>query len=199
MADDSVIELTAVDVGSSVGRQIQIFSDPQRMAKIEAHIMCGGSLTDLVSLQAKSVGLDSKQLYVQTRMWINADAGRKAAYAEALKARDEWMFERVLYMFSAVSELDLATLMNDDGTYKPMSEWPKAASLCVKSMDVLEQTDADGNKTGEIKRVVTWDKNKTLDSISRHLSAARELSAAGGEETWASQVAESFGPEAQGE
>lgn len=187
LADADVIDVPSVDIGL----QVAIFSDPARMDKIVAHVTCGGSLIDLVRLQCVGRPQDAANLYVQTRAWINSSPDRKKAYAEAQRAREEWLFERVLELFRGISEFDLADIMTDSGAYKPMSEWPRAASVCVKSIDVLEQMDSDGNKIGEIKRVVSWDKNKTLEAIGKHL----KMFADKGEsqtESWASMVEASF-------
>jgi len=181
------IEVSSVDIN----REVAIFTDPDRMSKVEAHISCGGSLIELCRLQCQGDEGRARSLHMATRKWISEDAGRKAAYDEALRAREEWMFEETLAIFQAISKFDIADVLDDRGALKPVSEWPKYASICIKTFDIMEVREGE-EVVGEMKRVNAWDKNKTLEAIGKHLKMFAEKRESDGSSSWGRMIEESF-------
>ena len=96
MSDD--IEINAVDLLA----QERMLSDPARMDKIFKHLSAGGTITDYCKL----VG----QPYAELVAWMKADAARWEMYEAGKRARQDWLFERVLQEYKAISTLDIRCL-----------------------------------------------------------------------------------------
>ena len=66
---------------------------------------------------------------------------------------------------------DIAQYYNPDGSMKPMSEWTKAMSSAVQSMDPVD-VDVTPGETGPAKRIMRlklWDKPKNVELLFKHL------------------------------
>lgn len=153
------IEVRPVDLLA----QERMLSDPQRMDKIFMHLASGGTLTDYCEL----VG----QPYSELMVWINADQVRKLKYEEGKKARQEWLFERVLEEYKALSMLNLSSLYDENGALRPSAEWGKLGACIagVESMEVTEMVDGEKVPVGTVKKVKLYDKTKTLEAMGRYL------------------------------
>lgn len=153
------IEVRPVDLLA----QERMLSDPQRMDKIFVHLASGGTLTDYCEL----VG----QPYSELMVWINADQVRKLKYEEGKKARQEWLFERVLEEYKALSMLNLSSLYDENGALRPSAEWGKLGACIagVESMEVTEMVDGEKVPVGTVKKVKLYDKTKTLEAMGRYL------------------------------
>jgi hypothetical protein len=147
-----------------------VLSDPNRMEKIFKHLASGGTIIDYCKLVC--------QPYSEVMAWINSDDGRRDMYSRAKTARQDWLFERVLEEYKALSTLDIRCLYNDSGGLKPMSEWPDAASAAVAGVESLEQFEmVDGvrESVGELKKIKTYDKTKTLEALGKYLRMFAEV------------------------
>lgn len=153
------IEVRPVDLLA----QERMLSDPQRMDKIFVHLASGGTLTDYCEL----VG----QPYSELMVWINGDQVRKLKYEEGKKARQEWLFERVLEEYKALSMLNLSSLYDENGALRPSAEWGKLGACIagVESMEVTEMVDGEKVPVGTVKKVKLYDKTKTLEAMGRYL------------------------------
>lgn len=160
----------AVDVEyKDIAAQIAVISDPDRMKKICTHLSAGGTLIDYCKL----VG----QTYTEVHSWIIGDEARLAAYESAKLSRQEWLFERVLSEYKALSTFNIADIYGKSGELKPMSEWSKEAQAAVAKVETIEQFEmVDGvrESVGELKKVAVWDKTKTLEALGRYLKMFRE-------------------------
>lgn len=158
MSDD--IEISAVDLLA----QERMLSDPQRMEKIFKHLSAGGTITDYCKL----VG----QPYAELVAWMKADATRWEMYEAGKRARQDWLFERVLQEYKAISTLDIRRLYNSDGGLLPVQEWPDdvaPAIAGVETFEVVEMVDGERVPVGETKKVKTIDKAKTLEALGKYL------------------------------
>jgi hypothetical protein len=156
----SVIEVEAVDLAV----RDRLLSDPARMEKIFKHLSAGGTLVDYCKL----VG----QPYAELMAWISADEGRMAKYEAGKRARQDWLFEQVLRQYKALSELDIRELYDESGSLKNMADWPESAALAVAGVESLEQTqtvDGSVEVVGVVKKVKTYDKNKSLEALGKYL------------------------------
>lgn len=77
----------------------------------------------------------------------------------------------VLTRLAAEAEADLNDLYNDDGSIKPMREWPKIwRQGLVAGIKHQEMRDSEGNRTGEfIVDVKISDRIKRLELIGKHV------------------------------
>lgn len=161
----SDIEIQAVDIG----KQIAVLTDVGGMDKVFTHLAGGGTLIDYCKL----VGM----AYPVMIKWINDDKSRLAKYEAGKRAREDWLFERVLAEYKALSTFSVSELYNEAGGLRAVSEWSdgaKAAVAKVESIEQFEMVDGVKESVGEIKKVSVWDKTKTLDSLGRYLKMFRE-------------------------
>lgn len=154
------IEVPVVDLVA----QDRMLSDPERMDKIFKHLAAGGTIIDYCRL----VGLR----YDELMLWINSSQDMVEKYEAAKKARLDWIYESCLRQYNALSTLDIRELYNADGGLRPMAEWPESAALAVagvESMEVFETVDGERVPVGELKKVKTYDKNKSLEALGKHI------------------------------
>jgi hypothetical protein len=158
------IEISAIDIG----KQIAVLTDASQIDKIVSHLSGGGTMIDYCRL----VGVQ----YSVMMQWINADRARVAKYEVGKRAREDWLFERVLEEYTALSTLNLADLYDKNGALKPSDEWGKLGACIagVDSMEIEETVDGERVHVGTLKKVKLYDKTKTLDSLGRYLKMFRE-------------------------
>lgn len=95
--------------------------------------------------------------------------------AELMKHRNKRVkigADYVLRRLVEIDELDLADIMNDDLTLKPLSEWPKPWRQFLSGVKVAEMFEMDGKKremVGVLKSIKWPDKVKNLELIGKHV------------------------------
>ena len=77
-----------------------------------------------------------------------------------MKIDAEWVLNRHLEMDS----LDLADIIDDNGGYKKISEWPKAWRTSISAMDIMHLQE------GNVQKVKWPDKVKNLELIGKHVT-----------------------------
>lgn len=158
--NEQIIEVEAVNLAV----RDRLLSDPARMEKIFKHLSAGGTLVDYCRL----VG----QPYAELMAWIQGAPDRLAKYEAAKRARQDWLYEQVLRQYKALSELDIRELYGPSGELLDMADWPEGAALAVAGVESLEQFETvDGQQVpvGVVKKVKTYDKNKSLEALGKHL------------------------------
>jgi len=79
----------------------------------------------------------------------------------------------VLLRLSAIDQMDVLDIMADDGTIKPISEWPKIWRQYLSSVEVSEIIEGSGDErsvVGVLKKIKWPDKLKNLELLGRHVS-----------------------------
>lgn len=103
------------------------------------------------------------------------DPDIQARIAELMKYRNKRVkigADYVLRRLVEIDELDLADIMNDDLTLKPLSEWPKPWRQFLSGVKVAEMFEMDGKKrelVGVLKSIKWPDKVKNLELIGKHV------------------------------
>lgn len=74
-----------------------------------------------------------------------------------------------------IDAMDIADIMEDDGTFKPVQDWPKVWRMSVSSFEVAELKSST-DVAGFLKKAKLPDKLKVIELIGRHInvSAFRE-------------------------
>ena len=135
----------------------------------------------------------------QAQAAINAGFSPKSAHVKAsIMMRDERIKKRiaelmaernkrarisadyVLLRLQQIDELDLADIMDDDLSLKPLSSWPKAWRQFLSGVKVAELFEGKGDKKeiiGVLKSIKWPDKLKNLELIGKHVdvNAFREI------------------------
>lgn len=95
--------------------------------------------------------------------------------AELMKQRNKRTkisADYVLKRLVEIDELDLADIMNDDLTLKPLSAWPKAWRQFLSGVKVAEMFEGQGDDKqmiGVLKSIKWPDKVKNLEMIGKHV------------------------------
>jgi len=76
---------------------------------------------------------------------------------------------QVLIRLGEMSDADPKDILNDDGSYKPLSEWPIVWRRMLQSCDIEEEWSEDGTKTGRVVKIKFIDRLKTLELIGKHV------------------------------
>ena len=87
--------------------------------------------------------------------------------SERTKIDADWVLERN----AAMLEADIADIIDDDGTYLPVKQWPKIWRQMLAGMDVQKLFDKHGSKgkrVGEVQKIKFIDRLKALEMIGKH-------------------------------
>lgn len=75
----------------------------------------------------------------------------------------------VLQRLYEIDQMDVLDILNDDGTIKPIKEWPKVWRTSLSGMDVTEFMSEDSG-AGALKKIKWPDKIKNLELLGKHIS-----------------------------
>ncbi|RMK72544.1 terminase small subunit [Pseudomonas aeruginosa] len=104
----------------------------------------------------------------------------QAAMAERSK-RTEVEADYVIRRLREIDEMDVLDIHEDDGSFKPIREWPKAWRQFLSGIEIAELFEGRGDdrRIAGVLRKVKWpDKLRNLELLSRHVgteSAALDL------------------------
>lgn len=139
-------------------RERQLIEDPDIMDVITANIANGGSLITLCEIWNVTYG--------RIAAWVNKDKERRALMSEAYVARSEWAKEGVLRELHCLAHFDIRRTLNDDGTVKPLKDWPVEVARALEMFEVQEQI-TDGEKTGQLKKFKFNPKIRALELLGK--------------------------------
>lgn len=78
----------------------------------------------------------------------------------------------VLNRLVEIDQMDVLDILEDDGSLKPVREWPQAWRRYLSGMDVAEMFEGQGDERkviGVLKKIKWPDKLKNLDLLGRHV------------------------------
>lgn len=78
----------------------------------------------------------------------------------------------VLTRLVEIDQMDIADILHDDGTLKPISEWPQVWRTYMSGIDISELWDGRGEdreQIGLLKKIKWPDKVKNLELIGKHI------------------------------
>lgn len=79
----------------------------------------------------------------------------------------------VLRRLVTIDQMDVADILNDDGTIKPVSQWPEIWRQMISGMDLAEMWQGSGDQReliGILKKMKWPDKVKNLELIGKHIN-----------------------------
>lgn len=168
----------------------QIFAQPDLMEVICNYIANGGTIVTLA--EAWDVR------YSDLTAWIHQDKFREQAYIKALNDRAEWGREIILRELRRIGLSDIKKIFEEDGSLKPVSQWPEEMGSVVSSIEVNELFDGVGRQrkqVGEVKKVKLWDKIKSLELIGKNMVMFTDKVQHGVEPTLEEILARSWHPD----
>lgn len=92
----------------------------------------------------------------------------KAERCDRLKVDADY----VLHRLTEIDKMDAIDILNDDGSIKPIKDWPKIWRQFISGMDVSEMFTGSGEEkelTGLLKKIKWPDKTKNLELIGKHV------------------------------
>lgn len=105
-----------------------------------------------------------------SRMLTNANIqNRIRNLVEGRNNRTQITADDVLKNLYQMATLDISDVINDDGTIKAVSQWPKEWRVAVSGIDVSEQTIGDELLSTFIKKIKGVDKVKIWELIGKHV------------------------------
>lgn len=144
--------------------------------KAKHEMFCREFLVDLNATQAAI-----RSGYAERRAHIT---GPELANKPAIKARiDELKQERmsqlgidanyVLMRLVEIDKMDVADILEDDLSFKPLSEWPESWRRYLSGLNLAEMFEGRGDDRGMVgilKKIKWPDKVKNLELLGKHVS-----------------------------
>lgn len=135
-------------------------------------------LIDLNATQAAiRAGYSGKTAKSQgQRLLTNVDID--SAIAEAQQARSERTqidADYVLRRLAEIDQMDVLDIMVDDGSLKPIREWPKVWRQFIVGMDLSELREGRGEDReiiGVLKKIKWPDKLRNLELLGKHVGVS---------------------------
>lgn len=146
-----------------VERTNRLLADPEgTMKTIFEHVANKGSLIDLAETWDVS--------YSDVCTFIEQDPKRKEILKAANQHRKEWFEHAIIRELGRLAFVDIRELYNDDGTLKPMSEWPAGASASVMSIEtdeIFEQVGREKVHVGNRKKLKLYNKLQSIELLGK--------------------------------
>lgn len=95
--------------------------------------------------------------------------------AELMQARNKRVkisADKVLVKLSEMVEADIIDILNDDGSVKPVQEWPPVWRKSISGFEINELFDGSGEdrqQIGFVKKVKLLDKARLLELVGKHV------------------------------
>ncbi len=115
----------------------------------------------------KTAGRQACELLEKTHI---AEAIAEAKAQRSIKTSIDATY--VLNRLVEIDQMDVLDIHNDDGSLKPIREWPKIWRQFISGMDVSELFDGRGDEReiiGVMKKIKWPDKVKNLELIGKHV------------------------------
>lgn len=133
---------------------------PDLEEQIIDHLESGGCLVDLAELY------NIPPRVLTDFMQMNGDE-RKQRFFLAIENRHEYAKAKILREVERIAHSDVRKLYNEDGTMKPVHEWPADIAASVAGLDVSELTDPEtGEGVGHIKKMKRESRLQALKMLS---------------------------------
>lgn len=81
--------------------------------------------------------------------------------------------EYVLRRLVEIDRMDVADILKDDGSFKPLSEWPMVWRNFINGIDIVELFEGRGDKheqIGVLKKIKWPDKVRNLEMLGKHVN-----------------------------
>lgn len=136
--------------------------DPQTIEKLFFHVANGGDLITFCKM------LDIP--FSAISGWITADPKRHKRFSDAAQMGMEWIKNRILNEIKSIGISDRREILNDDGTLKPISDWPDDVARALETIEVEELYSGRGENReniGQVKKVKLTPKLQALELVGK--------------------------------
>lgn len=93
---------------------------------------------------------------------------RKAARSERVQINSDYVLKRL----AEIDQMDVADILNEDMSLRPLSEWPKAWRQYLSGFELAEMFEGRGDErqmVGILKKIKWPDKIKNLELLGKHV------------------------------
>jgi phage terminase small subunit len=87
---------------------------------------------------------------------------------DALAKKHELTTDSIIAELSKIVHADLRKLVNENGSIKPVHEWPDDMAGAIAAIETTE-IGQDGVSIGMTKKIKLWDKNSAIEKAMKHL------------------------------
>ncbi len=140
----------------------------------QQELYCREYLKDLNQTQAAiRAGYEEASARQQASRLMTKDnvASRIAELAAKRERRLEIQSDDILRELNRIGYSDIRGLLNDDGTARPVKDWPEELARAVSSIEIEEIFEGSGRDrvwTGYLKKFKFWSKDKALENLGKH-------------------------------
>lgn len=85
----------------------------------------------------------------------------------AVKVDAQYVLKRLV----EIDQMDVKDILNEDGTIKPILEWPKSWRTTLSGMDITELSN-DGDVEAILKKIKWPDKVRNLELLGKHVDVS---------------------------
>lgn len=118
---------------------ITAFDDEPSIDEICEFVSNGGTLASYCK--------DHDLPFGEIRKWVRASDIRSSMYTEAISAREDHLAQLLCSFVYEIVKFDPGLVYNEDGTIKPVHQWPAGARAALMQMDV----DTKSGKLSKVK------------------------------------------------
>ncbi|CAH0528423.1 hypothetical protein CTH30272_02107 [Allocatenococcus thiocycli] len=147
------------------------------MAKLtdKQEMFCREYLIDLNATQAAiRAGYSKKTAYsAGQRLLKNVEVQKRISELKSTRIEETKIDANyVLNRLVEIDQMDVLDILSEDGSIKPVSEWPKVWRTYLSGMDISELFEGRGEEReqiGFLKKVKWPDKVKNLELLGKHI------------------------------
>jgi len=95
----------------------------------------------------------------------NFISGLMANRNEDVKIDADYVLKRLIQ----IDQMDFIDILEEDGSFRPVSKWPKVWRTYLSGIDITEM-HTDGQMAGMLKKIKWPDKVKNLELLGKHIN-----------------------------
>lgn len=166
LSTPSMISEEVARIKGITARTTRLLTEPNLIDVICTFVAQGGSLINLCQMWAVK--------YADVITHIRAYPELSRQYDQALRDREEWIFESILQEIRMIASSDIKELYGESGSLKAPHEWPEHIRRAVQAVETKEMVGDDGKVGGQVNRVKLWDKLKAVEMILKTMGKLTE-------------------------
>lgn len=124
----------------------------------------------LLDFDYKATGLRMGMASSAIRAIVKSNRKELDDLQKAREIRVKVDADYILSSLKELNEADISEVYNDNGSLKPLSEWPAVFRKGVRNLEVNERVDESGKLVGRAVKIKLPDKLKTLELMGKHVA-----------------------------
>ena len=141
-------------------------------AKQEA--FCREYIIDLNATQAAIRAGYSAKTVNRTGSYLLSNPDIQAFIADLMAKRNQGVEVNANYVLNRlveIDQMDVADILTEDGSLKPIKDWPKVWRTTLSGLDVMTVFNSEEATTESVLKKIKWpDKVKNLELLGKHVN-----------------------------